>query len=476
MLTGRKRYRATERISAAAEEGDDAWGGSPRGGGPPNFKPSPGASPSASPGASPRLRLEGRKTLFGRIPVPKVTDRTDRAATDSARPSVFRRGASGHRVSAGGRSTNPKVRAVHRPQPPRYLCLLRRFLTNAQSRVSGHRISSFYSRSPSLRPELKRTVSTADNKRLAAGDLGAVLQIADSQQAAGKDMVMASVPLPREQWPAALQQLERVPIFSQALPAERERLAERVRLLSVAKDETVIREGQRSPNPAIFMILSGVVTISVMMELPGGAMIDAVVTQLRTPSYFGEGMLRTPFYFGEGMLRIPSYFGEGMVLTGSPAYASVRATEDMQLYLVPKTDLDAAITSATRGRMVRDYHVRQFRKQHMNDLWDVIRAEGDEQGRDLVRAFCRGRGKHIMDFYDEQSLHEPSRLVLSVMWKRTMGRESLHMLTDTLPSDEAQLFSGTMRSAHSGRNQASFGISANFKKIPHFKCCSDDTL
>ncbi|KAG5176223.1 hypothetical protein JKP88DRAFT_282915 [Tribonema minus] len=28
---------------------------------------------------------------------------------------------------------------------------------------------------------------------------------------------------------------------------------------------------------------------------------------------------------------------------------------------------------------------------------------------------------------------------------RTMGRESLHMLTDTLPSDEAQLFSGTMR-------------------------------
>ncbi|KAG5177482.1 hypothetical protein JKP88DRAFT_347022 [Tribonema minus] len=33
------------------------------------------------------------------------------------------------------------------------------------------------------------------------------------------------------------------------------------------------------------------------------------------------------------------------------------------------------------------------------------------------------------------------------MWKRTMGRESLHMLTDTLPSDEAQLFSGTMRAA-----------------------------
>ncbi|KAG5183646.1 hypothetical protein JKP88DRAFT_268695 [Tribonema minus] len=101
-------------------------------------------------------------------------------------------------------------------------------------------------------------------------------------------------------------------------------------------------------------------------------------------------------------------------------------------------------------------------------------AERQERVKDFdasKKQLCQESAQAI-----QQSLHEPSRLVLSVMWKRTMGRESLHMLTDTLPSDEAQLFSGTMRSAHSGRNQASFGISANFKKIPHFKCCSDDTL
>jgi hypothetical protein len=33
------------------------------------------------------------------------------------------------------------------------------------------------------------------------------------------------------------------------------------------------------------------------------------------------------------------------------------------------------ISNGTRARMLRDHSIRQFRKQHMNDLWDVIRAE-----------------------------------------------------------------------------------------------------
>ncbi|KAG5181541.1 hypothetical protein JKP88DRAFT_321344 [Tribonema minus] len=45
-------------------------------------------------------------------------------------------------------------------------------------------------------------------------------------------------------------------------------------------------------------------------------------------------------------------------------------------------------------------------------------------------------GSALSDIFEANELNKPNR---------TMGRESLHMLTDTLPSDEAQLFSGTMR-------------------------------
>jgi hypothetical protein len=52
------------------------------------------------------------------------------------------------------------------------------------------------------------------------------------------------------------------------------------------------------------------------------------------------------------------------------AYCSLLLHLHMLLLQQPQV-----ISNGTRARMLRDHSIRQFRKQHMNDLWDVIRAE-----------------------------------------------------------------------------------------------------
>jgi hypothetical protein len=50
------------------------------------------------------------------------------------------------------------------------------------------------------------------------------------------------------------------------------------------------QEGTRSNNPAIFMIQTGLATVSVTVQLPDGAGgMEADVTDLKPPDYFGEG-------------------------------------------------------------------------------------------------------------------------------------------------------------------------------------------
>jgi hypothetical protein len=56
----------------------------------------------------------------------------------------------------------------------------------------------------------------------------------------------------------------------------------------VAARKPTTQEGSRAVAPAIYMIVSGQATVSVKTRMPGGAVIDAVMTVLKAPNYFGE--------------------------------------------------------------------------------------------------------------------------------------------------------------------------------------------
>jgi hypothetical protein len=86
-------------------------------------------------------------------------------------------------------------------------------------------------------------------------------------------------------------------------------------------------------------------------------------------------------------VRYPDYFGEGRCLTNDKAYASVRAKENLVVYLLLKTDIDELVGRRTRALMVRDMRIRRFQKDHLDDLFDVVR--NDERGMAFLCKFAK---------------------------------------------------------------------------------------
>ncbi|CAM9169859.1 unnamed protein product, partial [Ectocarpus sp. 8 AP-2014] len=65
--------------------------------------------------------------------------------------------------------------------------------------------------------------------------------------------------------------------------------------------------------------------------------------------------------------------GEGRVLGDSQAYASVRAKEELVVYYLMRADIEELVSPTTRALMERDMLVRKFQKEHLDDLFAVIR-------------------------------------------------------------------------------------------------------
>ncbi|KAG5189588.1 hypothetical protein JKP88DRAFT_252744 [Tribonema minus] len=174
-----------------------------------------------------------------------------------------------------------------------------------------------------------------------------------------------------------LEALQGTLIFKNATPEEKVLLAHRLRRMAVEDDAYLIREGEDC-EPAIFMIAAGRATISVTRELPDGGVQEVDVKDV----------------------RYPDYFGEGRCLTNEKAFASVRAKDGLVVYLLLRADMDELVSRRTRALMVRDLKIRRFQMEHVDDLFDVLRA--DARGMAFL---CRFAAEQHMDgdlrFYNE---------------------------------------------------------------------------
>ncbi|CAM9360366.1 unnamed protein product, partial [Ectocarpus fasciculatus] len=141
-------------------------------------------------------------------------------------------------------------------------------------------------------------------------------------------------------------------IFNTATSQERLALASRLRHWVVADGTYLIREGDGDRNrSAIFMIASGKATISLNRAIEGGSVQEVDIKDIKSPNYFGEGR----------------------VLGDSRAYASVRAKEELVVYYLMRADIEELVSPTTRALMERDMLVRKFQKEHLDDLFAVIR-------------------------------------------------------------------------------------------------------
>jgi CRP-like cAMP-binding protein len=161
-----------------------------------------------------------------------------------------------------------------------------------------------------------------------------------------------------------LEELRESLVFKNATAEEKVLLAHRLRHLSVEDGTYLIREGEES-EPALFIIAAGRATISVNKTQADGMLHEVDVKDIKAPDYFGEGRC----------------------LTDSKAYASVRAKEDLVAYLLLKTDIDELLSPCTRSMMIRDMHVRKFQKEHLDNLFEVMKSDAD--GMLLLEKFAR---------------------------------------------------------------------------------------
>ncbi|CAN0019132.1 unnamed protein product [Ectocarpus sp. 4 AP-2014] len=149
-----------------------------------------------------------------------------------------------------------------------------------------------------------------------------------------------------------LEDLSGTLIFNTATSQERLALASRLRHWVVADGTYLIREGDGDRNrSAIFMIASGKATISLNRTIEGGSVQEVDIKDIKSPNYFGEGR----------------------VLGDSRAYASVRAKEELVVYYLMRADIEELVSPTTRALMERDMLVRKFQKEHLDDLFAVIR-------------------------------------------------------------------------------------------------------
>ncbi|MEJ2054879.1 MAG: cyclic nucleotide-binding domain-containing protein [Calditrichaceae bacterium] len=110
--------------------------------------------------------------------------------------------------------------------------------------------------------------------------------------------------------------LEKIPLFSHTDAKERERIAEKLTLVSFKRNNVIIKEGDQGN--CLYLIKNGRVRVVSTIEPDNEEIIL---------SYLEDG----------------DYFGEMALITGEPRSATVIAESDIELYKLDKTDFDALI-------------------------------------------------------------------------------------------------------------------------------------
>ncbi|CAM9492611.1 unnamed protein product, partial [Chrysoparadoxa australica] len=140
-------------------------------------------------------------------------------------------------------------------------------------------------------------------------------------------------------------------IMRQIKPQERTLLASQMRKMLIEPESYILQEGEHG-EAALFLITSGKITISVASPVSDGIQVATDVTDVKAPTYVGEGQC----------------------LTGSVPMASVRVKELVTAYAVLKTDFDNLISASSRAALIREMEKRTFQKEHLDDLWAIMKS------------------------------------------------------------------------------------------------------
>jgi putative ABC transport system ATP-binding protein len=129
--------------------------------------------------------------------------------------------------------------------------------------------------------------------------------------------------------------LKAVDVLRDLTPADLTQVAERMTKRRYATGEIIIRQGEIGEE--FFLIVAG--SVAVTRSQPGGSGRE---TELAT-------------------LRRGDFFGEHALITGEPRNATVRAAEDLEIYVLDKENFRIAIERSTsfKDQLARAYFQRQ---------------------------------------------------------------------------------------------------------------------
>jgi CRP-like cAMP-binding protein len=233
---------------------------------------------------------------------------------------------------------------------------------------------------------LSQVVPGAAKSDLTEEDAPTVYVIPLEEIEIGEAEIIDAEPAPAER---AREVLPRTPLFSDLSPESLQRLIERAKVLTLADDEIVCRQGEFSDD--VYVVVEG--AVRVMLERPHAADLGTL----------GEG----------------EFFGEVALLTGGPRSATVRAVGPTELLVIGRNVIgeliehEPAVLTVVlrflRERLLRQLAIRNPLFGPFADEPERFQLLEIELGNTIIREGEKVKGLYVLMAGEAQALRTDER-------------------------------------------------------------------